>query len=96
MVLPTFDLGLEDISTLGITRQSSGFVPGGGSDRISRQYGMIQRVPRVYNFESGMITSHLLTNLADRWRNRNTVYLDEGTMQDNVTPAYVNWFFTPQ
>ncbi|KDP42358.1 hypothetical protein JCGZ_02873 [Jatropha curcas] len=49
-------------------------------DRISRQYGMIQRVPRVHNFESGLITSHLLTNLADRWRNRNTVYLDEGTM----------------
>ncbi|KDP30354.1 hypothetical protein JCGZ_18187 [Jatropha curcas] len=45
---------------------------------------------------SGLITSHLLTNLADRWRNRNTVYLDERTMQDTVTPAYVNWFFTPQ
>ncbi|KDP31695.1 hypothetical protein JCGZ_15229 [Jatropha curcas] len=61
-------------------------------DRISRQYGMIERVPRVHNFESGLITSHLLTNLAGRWRNRNTVYLDEGTMQDTVTPAYVNWF----
>ncbi|KDP31538.1 hypothetical protein JCGZ_15390 [Jatropha curcas] len=65
-------------------------------DRISRQYGMIQRVPRIHNFESGLITSHLLTSLADRWRDRNTVYLDEGTMQDAVTPAYVNWFFTPQ
>ncbi|KDP44679.1 hypothetical protein JCGZ_19494 [Jatropha curcas] len=65
-------------------------------DRISRQYGMTQRVPRVHNFKSGLITSHLLTNLANRWRNRNTVYLDEGTMQDTVTPAYVNWFFTPQ
>ncbi|KDP34752.1 hypothetical protein JCGZ_11273 [Jatropha curcas] len=65
-------------------------------DRISRQYGMIQCVPRIHNFESGLITSHLLTSLADRWRNRNTVYLDEGTMQDAVTPAYVNWFFTPQ
>ncbi|KDP43645.1 hypothetical protein JCGZ_22959 [Jatropha curcas] len=65
------------------------------SDRISRQYGMIQRVPRVHNFESGLITSHLLTNLADRWRNRNTRYLDEGMMQDTVTPAYANWFFNP-
>ncbi|KDP31534.1 hypothetical protein JCGZ_15386 [Jatropha curcas] len=64
--------------------------------RISRQYGMIQRVPRIHNFESGLITSHLLTSLADRWRNRNTAYLDKGTMQDAVTPAYVNWFFTPQ
>ncbi|KDP24655.1 hypothetical protein JCGZ_26538 [Jatropha curcas] len=64
-------------------------------DRISRQYGMIQRVPRVHNFESGLITPHLLTNLADRWRNRNTMYLDEGTMQVSVTPAYANWFFTP-
>ncbi|KDP20624.1 hypothetical protein JCGZ_04126 [Jatropha curcas] len=36
-------------------------------DRISRQYGMIQRVPRIHNFESGLITPHLLTNLADRW-----------------------------
>ncbi|KDP30571.1 hypothetical protein JCGZ_16930 [Jatropha curcas] len=62
-------------------------------NRISRQYGMIQRGPRVHNFESSLITSHLLTNLVDRWRNRNTVYLDEGMMQDTVTPAYVNWFF---
>ncbi|KDP30103.1 hypothetical protein JCGZ_18235 [Jatropha curcas] len=38
-------------------------------DRISRQYGMIQRVPRIHNFESGLITPHLLTNLADRWQN---------------------------
>ncbi|KDP36680.1 hypothetical protein JCGZ_07898 [Jatropha curcas] len=65
-------------------------------DRISRQYGMIQRVPRVHNYESGLITPNLLTNLADRWRNRNTVYLDGGTMQDTVTPAYVHWFFAPQ
>ncbi|KDP20476.1 hypothetical protein JCGZ_05783 [Jatropha curcas] len=64
-------------------------------DRISRQYGMIQRVPRVHNFESGLITSHLLTNLADRWLSRNTVHLDEGMMQDTVSPAYANWFFTP-
>ncbi|KDP30068.1 hypothetical protein JCGZ_18393 [Jatropha curcas] len=35
-------------------------------DRISRQYGMTQRVPRAHNFESGLITPHLLTNLADR------------------------------
>ncbi|KDP29593.1 hypothetical protein JCGZ_19347 [Jatropha curcas] len=64
-------------------------------DRISRQYGMIQRVPRIHNFESGLITSHLLTHLADRWRDRNTIYLDEGTMQDTGKPAYANWFFTP-
>ncbi|KDP46979.1 hypothetical protein JCGZ_02415 [Jatropha curcas] len=59
-------------------------------DRISHQYGMIQRVPRIHNFESGLITPHLLTNLADRWQNRNTRYLDEGVMEDIVTPAYVN------
>ncbi|KDP33093.1 hypothetical protein JCGZ_13587 [Jatropha curcas] len=64
-------------------------------DRISREYGMIQRVPRIHNFESGLITPHLLTNLADRWQNRNTVYLNEGTAQDTVTPAYANWFYTP-
>ncbi|KDP24034.1 hypothetical protein JCGZ_27072 [Jatropha curcas] len=64
-------------------------------DRISRQYGMMQRVPRIHNFESGLITPHLLTNLVDRWRNRNTMYLDEGEMQDTVTSAYANWFFTP-
>ncbi|KDP37643.1 hypothetical protein JCGZ_07843 [Jatropha curcas] len=64
-------------------------------DRINRQHGMIQRVPRVHNFESGLVTQHLLTNLADHWRNRNTVYLDEGKMQDTVTPAYANWFFAP-
>ncbi|KDP47072.1 hypothetical protein JCGZ_05099 [Jatropha curcas] len=44
-------------------------------DRISRQYGMIQRVPRIQDFESGPMTHSLLTNLADRWRNRNTWYL---------------------
>ncbi|KDP43159.1 hypothetical protein JCGZ_00092 [Jatropha curcas] len=49
-------------------------------DRISRQYGMIQHVPRIHNFESGLITPHLLTNLADRWQNRNSMYLDEGTV----------------
>ncbi|KDP20595.1 hypothetical protein JCGZ_04219 [Jatropha curcas] len=27
-------------------------------DRTSRQHGMIQRVPRVHNFESGLITQH--------------------------------------
>ncbi|KDP42261.1 hypothetical protein JCGZ_01585 [Jatropha curcas] len=63
-------------------------------DRISRQYGMIQRVPRIHNVESGLITPHLLTNLADRWQNRNTRYLG-GVMQDTVTSEYVNWFFTP-
>ncbi|KDP27696.1 hypothetical protein JCGZ_20083 [Jatropha curcas] len=30
-------------------------------DRISRQYGMIQRVPRIHNFENGLMTLHLLT-----------------------------------
>ncbi|KDP33309.1 hypothetical protein JCGZ_13464 [Jatropha curcas] len=64
-------------------------------DRINRQYGMIQRVPKIHNFESGLITSHLIANLADRWRNRNTRYLGEGVMQDTVTPEYVNWFFAP-
>ncbi|KDP22940.1 hypothetical protein JCGZ_01809 [Jatropha curcas] len=64
-------------------------------DRFSRQHGMIQRVPRIHNFESGLITPHLLTNLAVRWQNRNTRYLDEGTMQDTETPAYADWFFTP-
>ncbi|KDP42050.1 hypothetical protein JCGZ_03539 [Jatropha curcas] len=64
-------------------------------DRISRQYGVIQRVPRTHNFESGLITPYLLTNLADCWQNQNTMYLDERTKQDPVTPAYVNWFFTP-
>ncbi|KDP26004.1 hypothetical protein JCGZ_22938 [Jatropha curcas] len=38
-------------------------------DRISRQYGMIQHVPRIHNFESGLIMPHLLANLADYWRN---------------------------
>ncbi|KDP23076.1 hypothetical protein JCGZ_01169 [Jatropha curcas] len=64
-------------------------------DRIIRQYGMIQRVPRIHNFESRLMTPNLLTNLADRWQNRNTRYLNEGAIQDIVTPAYVNWFFTP-
>ncbi|KDP22904.1 hypothetical protein JCGZ_01934 [Jatropha curcas] len=64
-------------------------------DRISRQYGMIQRVPKIHNFESCLITPYLLTNLVDRWRNRNTRYLDEGVLQDIMTPAYVNWFYTP-
>ncbi|KDP26167.1 hypothetical protein JCGZ_22261 [Jatropha curcas] len=63
---------------------------------ISRQYGMIQRVPRAHNFESSLITSHLLTNLADRWQSRNTMHLDEGMMQDTVTPAFANWFFPTQ
>ncbi|KDP29810.1 hypothetical protein JCGZ_19316 [Jatropha curcas] len=64
-------------------------------DRISRQYGMIQRVPRIHAFESGPMTQNLLTNLAYRWRNRNTRYLGQGVMQDTVTPEYVNWFYTP-
>ncbi|KDP21578.1 hypothetical protein JCGZ_03776 [Jatropha curcas] len=64
-------------------------------DRISRQYGTIQRVPRIHNFESGLMTLHLLTNLANRWGSRNTRYLGEGVMQDTVTPEYVDWFFAP-
>ncbi|KDP29492.1 hypothetical protein JCGZ_19331 [Jatropha curcas] len=34
-------------------------------DRINRQYGVVQRVPRVHNFESGPMMQSLLTNLAD-------------------------------
>ncbi|KDP44427.1 hypothetical protein JCGZ_16260 [Jatropha curcas] len=63
-------------------------------DRISHQYGLIQRVPRIYDFESGPMTQSLLTNLADRWRNQNTWYLGQGVMQDTVTPEYVDWFDT--
>ncbi|KDP34643.1 hypothetical protein JCGZ_11956 [Jatropha curcas] len=55
-------------------------------DRINRQYEMIQRVPRIHDFESGPMTPSLLTHLADRWRNRNTRYLGQGVMQDTVTP----------
>ncbi|KDP30518.1 hypothetical protein JCGZ_16696 [Jatropha curcas] len=36
----------------------------------------------------------LLTNLADRWRNRNTLVPGSGVMQDIVTPEYVNRFYT--
>ncbi|KDP29596.1 hypothetical protein JCGZ_19123 [Jatropha curcas] len=56
---------------------------------------MIRCVPRIHNFESSLMTLHLLTNLAIRWRIRNTRYLGEGVMQDTVTPEYVNWFFSP-
>ncbi|KDP30132.1 hypothetical protein JCGZ_18127 [Jatropha curcas] len=38
-------------------------------DRINRQYGVVQRVRRIHDFESGPMTQSLLTNLADRWRN---------------------------
>ncbi|KDP32648.1 hypothetical protein JCGZ_14768 [Jatropha curcas] len=63
--------------------------------RISRQYGMIQRVPRMHDFESGLMTPSSLTHIADRWRSRNTRYLGQVVMQDTVTPEYVNWFYTP-
>ncbi|KDP24265.1 hypothetical protein JCGZ_26699 [Jatropha curcas] len=63
-------------------------------DRINRQYGVVQRVPRAYNFESGPMTLSLLTNSADRWRNRNTWYLGQGVMQDTVTPEYIDWFYS--
>ncbi|KDP39812.1 hypothetical protein JCGZ_04950 [Jatropha curcas] len=49
-------------------------------DRINRQYGMIQRVPRIHDFESGTMMQSLLTNLADSWRNRNTWDLGQGVM----------------
>ncbi|KDP20489.1 hypothetical protein JCGZ_05371 [Jatropha curcas] len=91
MLVTTGSMNLNYVLYASLDRSMAYF-----PDRISCQYGMMQRIPRVHNFESGLITPHLLTNLADRWRNRNTVYLDEGTMQDTVTPAYVNWFFTPQ
>ncbi|KDP30147.1 hypothetical protein JCGZ_18108 [Jatropha curcas] len=58
-------------------------------DKISRQYGMIQHVPRIHNFESGLMTLHLLANLADRWRNRNARYLGEGVMQDTVVNTQI-------
>ncbi|KDP41026.1 hypothetical protein JCGZ_03558 [Jatropha curcas] len=86
----TGSMGLNYVLYASLDRSMAYF-----PDRISRQYGMIQRVPRIHNFESGLITPHLLTNLAVCWCNRNTRYLDEGTMQDTVTPAYVNWFFSP-
>ncbi|KDP43670.1 hypothetical protein JCGZ_24128 [Jatropha curcas] len=34
-------------------------------DRISCQYGMIQRVPRIHNFESGLMTPSFLIHMAD-------------------------------
>ncbi|KDP33135.1 hypothetical protein JCGZ_13601 [Jatropha curcas] len=61
-------------------------------DRINHQYGVIQCVPRVHNFESGPVTQSLLTNLADRWRNQNTWYMGQGVMHDTVTPRYADWF----
>ncbi|KDP27517.1 hypothetical protein JCGZ_20157 [Jatropha curcas] len=61
--------------------------------RDATKSAVTQRVPRIHNFESGLITQHLLTNLVDHWRDRNTRYLGEGVMQDTVTPEYVNWFY---
>ncbi|KDP30080.1 hypothetical protein JCGZ_18555 [Jatropha curcas] len=63
-------------------------------DRINRQYGVIQRVPRVHSFESGPMTQSLLTNLADRWRNRNSWYMGQGVIHDTVTPGYADWFYS--
>ncbi|KDP31663.1 hypothetical protein JCGZ_15219 [Jatropha curcas] len=63
-------------------------------DRINRQYSVVQRVPRAHNFESGPMTPSLLTNLADRWRNRNIWYLGQGVMQDTVTSEYIDWFYS--
>ncbi|KDP35061.1 hypothetical protein JCGZ_11154 [Jatropha curcas] len=64
-------------------------------DRISRQYGMIPRVPRIHAVESGLMMPSFLIHMADRWRNRNTRYLGQGLMQDIVTSEYVHWFYTP-
>ncbi|KDP39775.1 hypothetical protein JCGZ_04934 [Jatropha curcas] len=63
-------------------------------DRINRQYGVVQRIPRIHNFESGPMTQSLLTNLADRWRNRNTWYMGQGVTQDTMTPEYIDWFYS--
>ncbi|KDP31487.1 hypothetical protein JCGZ_15438 [Jatropha curcas] len=63
-------------------------------DRINRQYGVVQHIPRVHNFESGPMMQSLLTNLADRWRNRDTWYMGQGAMHDTVTPEYVDWFYS--
>ncbi|KDP29962.1 hypothetical protein JCGZ_19119 [Jatropha curcas] len=63
-------------------------------DRINRQYGVVQRIPRIHDFESGLMTQSLLTNLADRWQNRNTWYMGQGVIQDTVTPEYVDWFYS--
>ncbi|KDP27395.1 hypothetical protein JCGZ_20219 [Jatropha curcas] len=59
-------------------------------DRINRQYSIVQRIPRIHNFESGPMTQSPLTNLADRWWNRNTWYVGQGVMQDTVTPEYID------
>ncbi|KDP37666.1 hypothetical protein JCGZ_06933 [Jatropha curcas] len=59
-------------------------------DRINCQYGVVQRIPRIHNFESGPMTQSLLTNLPDRWRNRNTWYMGQGAMQNTVTPEYID------
>ncbi|KDP24937.1 hypothetical protein JCGZ_24440 [Jatropha curcas] len=64
-------------------------------DRISRQYGMIRRDPRIHDFESGLMTPSFLIHMVDRWRNRNTRYLGQGVMKDTVTPEYVHWFYAP-
>ncbi|KDP30099.1 hypothetical protein JCGZ_18406 [Jatropha curcas] len=38
-------------------------------DRINRQDSIVQRIPRIHDFESGPMMQSMLTNLADRWRN---------------------------
>ncbi|KDP24409.1 hypothetical protein JCGZ_26575 [Jatropha curcas] len=63
-------------------------------DRINRQYGVVQRVPRIHDFESGPMMQSLLTNLTDRWRNHNTWYLGQGVMHDTVTLEYIDWFYS--
>ncbi|KDP23843.1 hypothetical protein JCGZ_00071 [Jatropha curcas] len=63
-------------------------------DIINCQYGGVQHVPRVHNFESGPMTQSLLTNLDDHWRNRNTWYMGQVLMHDTVTPEYVDWFYS--
>ncbi|KDP30885.1 hypothetical protein JCGZ_15494 [Jatropha curcas] len=54
-------MNLNDVLHANLDRSMAYF-----PDRISHQYGMIQRIPRIHNFESGPMTESLLINLADR------------------------------
>ncbi|KDP36537.1 hypothetical protein JCGZ_08874 [Jatropha curcas] len=63
-------------------------------DRVNHQYGGVQHVPRVHYFESGPMMQSLLTNLADHWQNRNTLYMGQGVMHEIVTPEYADWFYS--
>ncbi|KDP45562.1 hypothetical protein JCGZ_18222 [Jatropha curcas] len=61
-------------------------------NRINRQYGVIQCIPKVHNFESDPVMQSLLTNLADRWWSRNTWYMSQGVMYNTVASGYADWF----